>query len=148
MLVVASVSVTAVSIPALATVIAVSLLVLVPFVAVSVMAESAVPSRVLMLVAISNPLFFYEINRLLARTVAIAIAAPVLLVPRRDVKVDGLALRGVGLRHDYDRLRQDHLRRPREVTDVDAAVDTWLRNSDRNACLGARQRRCTGQDEE
>jgi hypothetical protein len=98
---------------------------------------AAVRARMLALVALAHPLVAHEVHRLAAGGVAAAVAAPVLLVRRRNVQVDRIAADDRARLRDDHRLRQDE-RRPRHVADVHPAVDAGLVDADRHADLGER----------
>src|SRR5690606_29390597 len=61
----------------------------------------------------------HEVHRLAASLVAMAVLAPVLLVPRRHVEIDRAPDRRIARRRDDDRLRVDHGRPC--IADDDAA---------------------------
>ena len=86
------------------------------------------PLRVLMLVALPHPLFLHEIHRLAAGVVAGTVLAPVLLMARRHVKVDRLALHQHRGRCNDHRLRVDE-HRLRVVANVDTAINPRLIDS-------------------
>lgn len=95
--------------------------------------------RVVMFIAVADPLLLHEINRLSASTVPPAIIAPVLLMLGWYVEVDRLALFHIWLWRNHDwPLHND--RRGRKIADIDAPVDARLRNPDGDTDLCARDR--------
>ena len=99
------------------------------------------PPRVLMLIALTHPLVLHKIHRLVACVVLPAVPAPVLLVPRRHVQVNGLALDEHWRWHDDHRLRQ-HQRGLGIIANVDAAIHTRLGDTDRDADSGMGEGGC------
>ena len=110
----------------------------------------AVPTVLLLLIALANPTLLDKVHGLPACAVAAAMLGPVLLVPRRDIQVHGLRPDDHRLWRNDDRLAIDH-RRSRIVADVDSAVDPGLVDADGDADTGfaegaGRQQTADGED--
>ena len=104
---------------------------------------AVVPARMLVLVALANPIVANEVHGLAAGVVATAIGAPVLLMRRRYVEIDRRPLADVAPLLDDHRLL--HVQRGRRhVADVDPAIDTGLVDADRNADVRLRKGRADG----
>jgi hypothetical protein len=93
------------------------------------------PAWMFILIPFPNPLLLNKINWLSAGVVSAAMFAPVLLVARWNVQVNGLALHSHWLLHDDDRLRL-HQHRLRVVANVDSPIDTRLVDADRYTDTG------------
>src|ERR1035437_3280831 len=89
-----------------------------------------------LLIALTHPLFLHKIDRLAAGVVMLAMLGPVLLMRRRHVEVNGFHLHGhLRWRNDH-RLRIHHHGRG-DVADVDAAIHAGLVDVDGNTDVGA-----------
>ena len=107
---------------------------------------AVVPARMVVLVALADPVVADEVDRLTAGAVLAAVAAPVLLVRRRHVEIDRPPFDDVIRRRGDDHRLRQHQGRARQIADVDAAVDARLVDADRDADVGlGRGRRDRGE---
>ena len=104
----------------------------------------AAPAWMLMLIAVTNPLFLHKIHRLPAGVVAHAVFPPVLLMTWRHVQIDRLADNCNGLLDDDHRLRIDQ-HGLRIIADIDPPVNAGLVDADGHAHAGLRDCSCADQ---
>src|SRR5574337_1400381 len=112
-------------VPVVVTAVAMTAIVVVIAMPAVRVAASAIPSGVLMLIAVAHPLLLDEVHRTAAGVVAAAVMAPIALVARRNVHVHRRRRRHhAGNRRDDHGLRIDQGRRRIAAADIDLAVDT------------------------
>lgn len=95
----------------------------------------SVPRNVLVVV----PIIAYEVDRSATCVILPAMFVPVLLMSWRDVQVDRLSRNIFRRARDYDRLCK-HDRRPRNVANINLAVEAWLADADRHAYVTGKSR--------
>lgn len=119
------------------------MLVMFVIVAVVVMAVVMIAMRraVARRVFIGVPRLLDKIDVLAAGVISAAVLRPMFCVTRRHAQIDRLLLDVPYRPFDDDRLCVDHTRL-REGTDVDAAVEARLADSDRYANVGRQRWRC------
>ena len=100
------------------------------------------PARMLISIALDDPLLLNNINRLSASVVAAAMLIPFLLVSWWNIQINRLAHHSDRLLDDDHRLLIDDDGRW-SVTDVDSSVYTGLVDADRYAYRGLCQRSST-----
>ena len=118
----------------------IAFLAVMPFVAVMMTITPVpriLPTGMLITVALDHPLFLYEIHRLSARVVSIAMLVPFLLMARWDIQIDRLAHHGNWLLNDDHGLLV-HDDRRWTVADVNSSIDTGLVDTDRDPHGGLR----------
>ena len=105
----------------------------IPIIAAMITIESVIPvTAIVRRVYVAIPVVVHEIDGLAAGVVTITVPVPVLIVPRWNAKVDWTRHHGHRGLVDDDRMRMDDLWLG-NLTDIDAAIESRLANTDRNA---------------